>query len=60
MTNLGGVAFVLRCLAGGVAFCWLGGFAIGWTNSVVPFALFAIACVLYAVAWQLGKYDEHG
>lgn len=60
MTNLGGVAFVLRCLAGGVAFCWLGGFAIGWRDSATPFVLLAVAGLLYLVAWQLGKYDEHG
>lgn len=60
MTNLGGVAFVLRCLAGGFGFIWLGGFAIGWRDGVTPLVVFAVAGLLYAVAWQLQKYDEHG
>ena len=58
VSNLAGLAFVLRCVAGGVLFCWLGGFAIGWRESLVPFTLLAVASLLYFVAWQVSKYEQ--
>lgn len=60
MSNLAGLAFVLRCVAGGVLFVWCGGFVIGWRNGFVPFVLVAVASLLYFVAWQVIKYEQDG
>ncbi len=57
MSNLAGLAFVLRCVAGGLVFAWLGSFVIGYqANSVRPFFFF-LAVALYFVGWQLDRVD---
>ena len=58
VSNLAGLAFVLRCVASGVLFVCCGGFVIGWQGVGVPFILIAVASLLYFVGWQVEKFEQ--
>ncbi len=57
MSNLAGVAFVLRCVGGGLVFMWLASFVIGYQADSVRPMFFFLAVAFYFVAWQVSKAD---
>lgn len=53
--NLREFASVAYGLSAGLAFGWLGGFAIGYKDPITPFVVFALAVGMFFVGKKLSE-----